>query len=207
MQHSFRIGLAALLVLSACVSLEDSYGRVWSGAETGLREQQIQLPPNAPSLSNVFYESAYDTFRSGEDHLGIDIIAAKGTPIIAPAAGRVTNVFSDPFYGNNIIISHGTNADGAKVRTQYKHLTTQIVNVGDTVIRGQQIGTLGRTGLLAGGILHLHFEVQIEGRLRIMTPVDPNSYWMNGPNNITCFDPSADWPDQPFRIIYPVGCR
>jgi murein DD-endopeptidase MepM/ murein hydrolase activator NlpD len=119
----------------------------------------------------------------------------------------VTHVFTDPFYGNNIIISHGINADSVKTRTQYKHLTTQIVEVGDTVARGQKIGTLGRTGILAGGLLHLHFEVQIEGRLGIMTPVNPNAYWVNGLNNITCFDPLADWPDEPFRITYPVGCR
>ncbi len=79
-----------------------------------------------------------------------------------------------------------------KIRTQYKHLTSQIVNVGDTIARGQKIGTLGRTEILSGGLLHLHFEVQIEGRLGIVTPVNPNAYWANGLNNITCFDPLAD---------------
>ena len=92
------------------------------------------------------------------------------------------------------------------IHTQYKHLQSQLVSVEDTVVRGQQIGTLGRTGVLSGGLLHLHFEVQLEGRFRRMEPVNPNVYWVNGFGAVTCFDETTDWPDTPFQITYPVRC-
>jgi len=50
--------------------------------------------------------------------------------------------------GIEFVIDHGDNKDGLRINTQYKHLQTQLVRVGDTVMRGQQIGTLGRTGVL-----------------------------------------------------------
>lgn len=199
--------LIAATLLAGCIDTENNYGQIWSG-----KGQQattaITLPAHAPSLSNIYYEAPASNanFKSGEEHLGIDVIAALGTQVIAPASGRVIKVFSDPFYGNNIVLDHGDNEKGQRINTQYKHLQQQIVQVGDTVVRGQQIGTLGRTGVLSGGIPHLHFEVQLEGRFGRIEPVNPNAYWVNGEGMVTCFDASTDWPDTPFQITYPVPC-
>ena len=199
--------LATFSLLAGCIETEGNFGKVWSGAghQAALT---VSLPTNAPSLSNIYYVAPASNggFKSGEEHLGIDIVAALGTPVISPANGLVIKTFSDPFYGNNIVIDHGDNEDGIRIHTQYKHLQTQLVSIGDTVVRGQQIGTLGRTGVLSGGLLHLHFEVQLEGRFHRMEPVDPNAYWVNGIGAVTCFDETTNWPDTPFQITYPVAC-
>lgn len=206
-RFSRYILLAASTVLAGCIDTENNFGKVWSGAGPQAAANVI-LPANAPSFSNTYYETPASNggFRSGEEHLGIDIIAALGTPVIAPANGFVIKAFFDPFYGNNIVIDHGDNEDGIRIHTQYKHLQKQLISVGDTVIRGQQIGTLGRTGVLSGGLLHLHFEVQLEGRLRRMEPVNPNAFWVNGIGMVTCFDEKTVWPDVPFQTTYPVPC-
>jgi len=199
--YSRFLFLGTFTLLAGCIGAENMYGKVWSGAGPKAAAT-VTLPPNAPSLSNIYYA----TPASGEEHLGIDIIAELGTPVIAPASGRVIKVYTDPFYGNNIVIDHGVNADGVRINTQYKHLQKQLVSVGDSVTRGQQIGAMGRTGVLSGGLVHLHFEVQLEGRFRRMEPVDPNAYWVNGSGAVTCFDESIDWPETPFLTTYPVPC-
>ena len=200
--------IALSILLAGCIETGNNYGEVWSGAGQQATSA-ISLPANAPSLSNIYYVAPASNrgFESGEEHLGIDVIAALGTPVIAPADGRVIKTFADPFYGNNIVLDHGDNANGVRVHTQYKHLQKQLVSIGDTVMRGQQIGTLGRTGVLSGGLLHLHFEVQLEGRFRRMEPVDPNTYWVNGEGAVTCFDSTIDWPETGFQITYPVPCN
>lgn len=198
------LGISSLL--AGCFSTDSRHGKVWSGAQTAAN---VTLPATAPSLSNIYYQAPASNggSKSDKEHLGIDIIAALGTPVIAPAGGRVVKFFYEPFYGNNIVIDHGVNEGGIRIHTQYKHLQKNLVNIGDVVVRGQQIGTLGRTGVLSGGLLHLHFEVQLEGSFRRMEPVDPNTFWVNGIGVVTCFDPKREYPEQPFRITYPVGCN
>lgn len=205
---TFKFALIIVyLSLAGCIGADDKFGKTWIGAGAINAGGTISLPPNAPSMSNMYYEAS-DQYASttGEEHLGIDIIATLGTPVIAPANGRIVKVFTEPFYGNNIIIDHGFDATGRPVHTQYKHLQSQMVRVGDVVARGQQIGTLGRTGLLSGGLLHLHFEVQLEGRFARMEPVNPHSYWIDGIGMVTCYESSATYADSPFKITYPVVC-
>lgn len=206
---SYKITLLlGCLTLAGCIGANNQYGKTWSGAQIQRAGGDISLPPNAPSMSNMYYEASSDSANStGDEHLGLDIIAALGAPVIAPAPGHVVKVFTEPFYGNNIVIDHGLDEAGRPVHTQYKHLQSQLVSIGDKVQRGQQIGTLGRTGVLSGGLLHLHFEVQLEGRFGRMEPVNPHKYWINGFGAVTCFDPSAAYSDSPFRITYPVECR
>ena len=177
------VSLLAAFFLSACVSEDESYGKFWSSRENPNPPKNLQVPSNAPSITNVFYESASN--HKSKEHLGIDITATLGTPVIAAANGRVLKVFTEPFYGNNIVLEHGTDEDGTPIFTHYKHLDSQLVSVGDTIARGQQIGTLGRTGILSGSFLHLHFEVQKEGRLGQIVQMNPNDLWVNGPDQVT----------------------
>jgi murein DD-endopeptidase MepM/ murein hydrolase activator NlpD len=92
-------------------------------------------------------------------HPGIDIGAAEGTPIHAPAAGTVTQAAFDGSCGNAITIDHG-----AGLGTRYCHLSAIAVNPGDTVTLGQVIGYVGTTGYSTGP--HLHFEVHLNGELQ-----------------------------------------
>ncbi len=94
-------------------------------------------------------------------HTGLDIAAAQGDTVSAPANGIV--VFSDQLElrGGTIILNHGRG-----VMTGYYHLSERLVNVGDEVTVGQPIARVGSTGLSSGA--HLHWD------LRIMNvPVDP----------------------------------
>lgn len=90
-------------------------------------------------------------------HLGIDIAAAQGTPVAAPAAGRVTFAGRRFTLGLVVEIAHADN-----VSTRYAHLRSALVHAGDEVARGAIIGTVGSSGLTTGP--HLHYEVAVNGR-------------------------------------------
>lgn len=95
-------------------------------------------------------------------HTGLDFAGPSGSPIIAIANGVVTETGYDGAYGNKTVV---TLADGTEI--WYCHQSTIGVDVGDKVVQGDQIGTLGSTGNTTGP--HLHLEVRPGGG----DPVDP----------------------------------
>jgi murein DD-endopeptidase MepM/ murein hydrolase activator NlpD len=103
-------------------------------------------------------------------HRGIDLAAAKGTPVHAVADGIViaagTIAEHDGRYGNTVIIEHGAQ------RSLYAHLDSVAVKVGDRVTIGQRIGAVGETGFATGP--HLHLEVRQDGRI-----IDPATMLAN----------------------------
>ena len=92
-----------------------------------------------------------------QPHYGIDIAAARGTPVTAPAAGRVTMVRDLYFSGWTLLITHGMGLNAA-----FLHLDTVAVNEGEEVARGQVIGTVGSTGRSTGP--HLDWRLDWQGR-------------------------------------------
>ena len=75
-------------------------------------------------------------------HYGIDIAAKKGTKIKSSATGVVTMAEPDLYYtGGTIIMDHGHG-----ISTIYSHLASLNVQVGDEVLQGDIIGTVGSTG-------------------------------------------------------------
>ncbi|MCB1330705.1 MAG: M23 family metallopeptidase [Maritimibacter sp.] len=212
-----RRGLAfvvAGLALSGCINLNE-YGKVAPYHRDSRAKIPVQLPPGAPSISNQFLEAT----RDGEKgHLGLDIAAPVGTPVLAAAPGRVYLSYFEPMYGNRIIIDHGKGADGRRSFTVYKHLDSRNVADGAPVTRGQQIGTLGETGLLSS-YPHLHFEVMREkapGRRVVqgsnwwqgMMQEDPNLFWAAGPGRPTCANTGAApaGGQGVLPITYPAAC-
>lgn len=89
-------------------------------------------------------------------HQGVDLPGTTGTPVVATRSGVITTAVFHKTCGNHIWINHG---DGYK--SVYMHLDTMIVSVGQYVVAGQQIGTLGNTGGSTGP--HLHFGVAYNG--------------------------------------------
>jgi murein DD-endopeptidase MepM/ murein hydrolase activator NlpD len=82
-------------------------------------------------------------------HLGVDYRGAEGEPILAANRGVVALVDNFFLAGNVVYIDHG-----AGVVTGYFHMSKQLVAVGDTVERGQEIGLVGKTGRVTGPHLH-----------------------------------------------------
>ncbi len=98
-------------------------------------------------------------------HNGVDMSAAKGTPIYAAKSGRVTvAAYQAGGAGYYVSINHG---DGFS--SIYMHMTHYIVSAGQYVNAGQVIGYLGSSGLSTGP--HLHFGISYNGRY-----VNPMAY-------------------------------
>lgn len=83
-------------------------------------------------------------------HMGTDFAGAVGAPVRTANRG-VVRVVDRFYYGGNVVyIDHG-----AGLTSAYLHLSAQRVAAGDTVARGQVIGTVGATGRVTGPHLHL----------------------------------------------------
>ena len=101
-------------------------------------------------------------------HDGIDIGAACGTPVRAPADGVVLETYYSSALGNRIVVANGTSS-GVGLGTTYNHLSSYIVQPGEKVTRGQVIGYVGTPGWSTG--CHLHFSVLQNG-----VAVDPMNW-------------------------------
>ncbi|MHB1392632.1 MAG: M23 family metallopeptidase [Clostridia bacterium] len=103
--------------------------------------------------------------RQPKGHSGLDIGAAKGTPIHAALDGTVLFVrYKTTGYGYHLAIDHG----GGFI-TLYAHCSKILVTEGQTVKAGDIIAQVGSTGRSTGP--HLHFEVRINGEMQ-----NPRSY-------------------------------
>lgn len=98
-------------------------------------------------------------------HTGLDLNLRSGgdsdldVPVHACGDGIVTASGSYAVWGNIVLVQH-TLTDGRRLWSQYAHLHRRTVAVGQAVVRGQQVGTVGKgdSGRFAA---HLHFEIRI----------------------------------------------
>lgn len=130
-----------------------------------------------PTVYPYIVTSEYK-YRWGKLHAGIDISGCGfGSPIYSIGSGVVTEVVSScpgqgyygskcgGGYGNVVYINHGNG-----VVVKYAHLNTVTARVGQTVSRGQVVGTMGNSGSSTG--THLHFEVRVNG-----TAINPRNLY------------------------------
>ncbi|MEW2071386.1 M23 family metallopeptidase [Streptomyces sp. NPDC007346] len=108
--------------------------------------------PVAGSYVSTGYKSSGALWSSGS-HSGVDFHAASGSSVVAVGAGTVVEAGWGGAYGNNIVLRM---TDGTY--TQYGHLSSIAVSVGQSVTSGQRIGLSGSTGNSTGP--HLHFEAR-----------------------------------------------
>lgn len=123
------------------------------------------IMPTPGFFSSAFARARiHPIFHEARPHEGIDVSATRGTPIVAPASGVIVEVGQQPGYGQMVAISHGMG-----LVTKYAHCDKILVRRGQRVRRGEQIATVGSTGISTGP--HLHYEVWRNGR-----PEDPKRY-------------------------------
>lgn len=103
-------------------------------------------------------------------HPGVDLAGPVGSKIYATSDGVVVSAGHHAAYGNMVDIDHGFG-----IVTRYAHMSEILVNEGEKVVKGQQVGVQGSTGRSTGA--HLHYEVRINDR-----PVNPVKFLDAGEN-------------------------
>ena len=118
------------------------------------------------SDTNLIYS---ETLEEWTTHYGIDIKAEKGSAVASSEDGKVKTIKDDPRYGLTVTIDHGQGFE-----TVYSNLlSAEFIKQGDSVKKGQTIGTVGSSG--AFEIVdepHLHFEMLLDSQ-----NVNPTTYW------------------------------
>ncbi|MFJ6783500.1 M23 family metallopeptidase [Streptomyces yangpuensis] len=140
-------------------------------AERAAREEERKrlntfVSPLDDSYVSTQYKAGGGMWSSGS-HTGIDFHAASGTSVHAVGSGTVVEAGWGGAYGNNVVIKHN---DGTF--TQYGHMSSLNVSVGQQVTPGQQIGLSGSTGNSSGP--HLHFEARTGSQYG--SDIDPIAY-------------------------------
>lgn len=103
-------------------------------------------------LSTVYGPRFHPILKIVRPHRGLDFMAETGTPIYATGNGKVRSVYYSKSFGRTIEIDHGYG-----YITRYAHLSEFKVEKGEEVLRGQEIGLMGNTGLSVSS--HLHYEI------------------------------------------------
>ena len=99
-------------------------------------------------------------------HWGTDFSSEIGTEIYATGRGVAEAVEKNSWgYGNEVVLNHGFG-----YKTRYAHMSSYVVEIGDTVQRGDLLGFVGSTGKSTGP--HLHYEVIKDGH-----KVNPINYF------------------------------
>ena len=129
-------------------------------AENGFLSEWI-WPADGP-ISGVWGSQRILNGEPRRPHLGVDVASPTGTPVVAPADGKVVLAMPEMYFeGNAIFLDHGHG-----LKSVYMHLSELDVKEGQTVRQGQRIGAIGGTGRVTGP--HLHWALYW-----FRTPLDP----------------------------------
>jgi murein DD-endopeptidase MepM/ murein hydrolase activator NlpD len=128
-------------VRSRQVSLASrNHPRMWQGP--------FRLP-RASRITSAFGAARVYNGEVRSRHLGTDFAGAVGTPVLAAGRGVIAMVADFYLAGKAVYIDHGQG-----LVTAYFHLSRADVTPGDTVVAGQRIGAVGRSGRVTGPHLH-----------------------------------------------------
>lgn len=119
----------------------------------------LAYPIRAPGKNHIqsFWGAPRD--GGGRSHEGIDMFAAKRTPVVAAADGRVTRVNENNLGGKVVWMR----PDNKNYTLYYAHLDEQLVTDGQVVKVGDTLGLMGNTGNARNTAPHLHFGIYGNG--------------------------------------------
>lgn len=124
------------------------------------------MPVNSRFITQGFSKgNKMNELFGNSPHLGYDIAAEEGAPIMSTSDGWVVMADWLSDYGNTVILYHGFGYFSV-----YKHAQYLLCREGAFVKGGEVIATVGKTGILATGT-HLHFEIWKDG-----LPQDPSEF-------------------------------
>jgi murein DD-endopeptidase MepM/ murein hydrolase activator NlpD len=113
--------------------------------------------PHTGTITGVYGSERFYNGVPRSPHWGIDIAAAKGAPVLAPAGGKVVLAEADLYFsGGTIVLDHG-----GGLTSSFLHLSRLNVKVGDLVQQGQVIAAVGSTGRSTGP--HLDWRMNLHG--------------------------------------------
>lgn len=108
--------------------------------------------PKGGVISSNFGKRIHPIYKDNRQHNGIDIVSDIGTLFVSVSDGKVINAGFSESQGNFVQIKHSSN-----VSMLYAHAQSTFVSIGETVTKGQVIGSVGNAGLVTGA--HLHVEL------------------------------------------------
>ncbi len=163
--YTYEVGKAAGKVMDVPrydtqLLLNDPSSLSWSGADLDIRNTLLTYVTAYMGAYTGGAEAAHEYEGS---HLAVDIRAPRGTPVYAIANGKVTKAKTDTSNGNVVVIKHPNvpsleDPDATTTYySSYLHLDSYSVRDGQIVQKGDQIGTVGTTGISTTH--HLHFQV------------------------------------------------
>ena len=151
-------------------------GRATPPADLAVAPSGLVVP-----VAGVAPGDLVDTFEQargeGRVHDAIDVLAPRGTPVVAAAAGRVAHLFTSERGGLTAYVLGDDALGGRRAVYYYAHLDAYAPGLaeGDRLRPGDALGTVGDSGNAAPGDTHLHFAV--------WTVTDPADVWDGEPLN------------------------
>ncbi|MCR4373482.1 MAG: M23 family metallopeptidase [Acidobacteria bacterium] len=131
--------------------------RVWPGTSVPIAPGPLTFITPVPHRANsAFGRRSIFNGEPRSAHGGADFLSPTGTPIKAPAPGRVV-LAKDLYYtGGTVVIDHGLG-----IISLFAHLSATTARAGDALRAGTVVGQVGATGRVTGP--HLHWTVRVNG--------------------------------------------
>jgi murein DD-endopeptidase MepM/ murein hydrolase activator NlpD len=164
-QDSALVASLSPVAKSPAIPSEEEEGGVGPGEQRLMLDAMPSMWPVKGYVTREFSVTGGE--KSSQYHPGIDIAAARNSPVVVAADGVVEVSAYDDVYGWLVEVDHGYG-----IRSVYGHNSRNLVHIGDRVTRGKTIAFVGSTGKSTAP--HLHFEVRENG-----VPVDPRKYLLN----------------------------
>lgn len=121
------------------------------------KQEGFAMLPVEGRISSRFGSRTAPKAGASSDHKGVDIAVPSGTPVKAPAAGRVVFSGKEGKGGYVVRVDHGNGVVSA-----YAHLSSSPLRVGDVVEAGDVLASSGATGNVTGA--HLHYSLRVNGK-------------------------------------------